>query len=78
MADPMRERERKYYTYPTTQGCFRCCQDISWQIPKNETVCINTKNDIIERDALLAAPRAVPAPSRWQPLLGSAARTSLP
>ena len=38
----VRERE-KYYTYPATQGWFRCCQDIPWQIPRDETGCINTK-----------------------------------
>ena len=24
---------------------YGCCQDIPWQIPKDETVCINTKKD---------------------------------
>ena len=40
-----RERERERYdTSPATQGWFMC-QDIPWQIPEDETVCISTKKD---------------------------------
>ena len=46
-ADDLRERERErevLYLSSHTR-CFRCCQDTPWQIPKDETVCINTKKD---------------------------------
>ena len=38
-------RKGAYCTNPATQGWLRCCQDIPWQIPRDGTVCINTKKD---------------------------------
>ena len=43
----MCQRE-KYYTYPATQGSFRCFQDIPWQLPEDGTARINTRKTLLQ------------------------------